>query len=218
MHMRDDMRNDRLHATPRGTIAPLGELDDFEVADGDPDVRGWDVRTADGRTVGEVDDLIVDTALMKARYLVVHVDHDALGTAEDRRILVPVGAARLDENDDRVDVPFNAAILAAMPAFDPKRFDREYETALRSRYVAAGIGTGGEGKDFYSHEHFDDNRFSGRRRQGRERSAYLTRSEEELAVGKRPVRAGEDLRKERVNVERHGKSAAGRADEEHRKR
>ena len=45
-------------------IAPLGELDDFKVADGDPDIRGWDVTTQDGRRVGEVDELLVVTGAM----------------------------------------------------------------------------------------------------------------------------------------------------------
>ena len=36
-------------------IIPLDEMDSFEVADGDPDVRGWHVFGRDGVKVGEVE-------------------------------------------------------------------------------------------------------------------------------------------------------------------
>jgi photosynthetic reaction center H subunit len=45
-------------------LAPMHQLDDYKVADGEPDIRGWSVRTADGRVAGKVDDLIVDTQAM----------------------------------------------------------------------------------------------------------------------------------------------------------
>ena len=32
-------------------LAPLGEVDDFEVAEGYPDVRGWRVDAADGTEI-----------------------------------------------------------------------------------------------------------------------------------------------------------------------
>ena len=38
---------------------PLSELKDFKVADGAPDVRGWDVIADGGRKVGEVKELLV---------------------------------------------------------------------------------------------------------------------------------------------------------------
>lgn len=87
------MRNDDVYpagpaagtATAAGTavsqIAPLKELKDYKVAKEDPDVRGWNVIGRDGRTIGEVNDLLVDTAAMRVRYLDVELDHDLLATA-----------------------------------------------------------------------------------------------------------------------------------------
>ena len=54
----------------------LGELDNFEVASDDPDVRGWDVKTRDGREVGEVEELIVDPSARKVRYLEVDLNRE----------------------------------------------------------------------------------------------------------------------------------------------
>jgi PRC-barrel domain len=55
-------------------IVPLSDLHTHKVASGDPDVRGWPVVAGDGRTVGRVDGLLVDTAAMRVRYLDVILD------------------------------------------------------------------------------------------------------------------------------------------------
>ena len=55
-------------------IVPLSDLHAHKIASGDPDVRGWSVVAADGRTIGRVDGLLVDTAEMHARYLDVILD------------------------------------------------------------------------------------------------------------------------------------------------
>jgi len=66
---------------PAPQIAPLKDLADFKVASGDPDVRGWNVIGSDGRTIGEVNDLLVDTAALRVRYLDVELDRDLLISA-----------------------------------------------------------------------------------------------------------------------------------------
>src|SRR5919202_6803373 len=97
--MADEMRN-----TGAGGLVPLSDVNDLKVAEGNPDVRGWDVLASDGTEVGEVKDLLVDPAALKARYLVVELDDDVAGV-KDRRVLIPMGAARLDDRDDNVLLP-----------------------------------------------------------------------------------------------------------------
>lgn len=64
-------------------IVPLSDLHTHKVASGDPDVRGWPVVAGDGRTLGRVDGLLVDTAEMHVRYLDVILDlKPAAGSAE----------------------------------------------------------------------------------------------------------------------------------------
>ena len=84
------MRHDDVHTAPAGAatldapvsqIAPLKELKDYKVASDDPDVRGWNVIGRDGRTIGEVHDLLVDTGAMRARYLDVELDHELVASA-----------------------------------------------------------------------------------------------------------------------------------------
>jgi uncharacterized protein (TIGR02271 family) len=222
------MNDPTLQGTTTGRLARLDELDDYKVADGDPDVRGWDVQAADGRKVGKVDSLIVDAAAMQVRYLDVKLDKKALNLDEERHVLIPVGGARLDDDNDRVLLgTATAASLAELPPYTHGAIDRDYETNVRRGFDKSFTPPAGD-QDFYGHAHYDQKGFFGRRREGREDAQYLTLAEERLAVGKRQVQAGEvEVRKtvetehvresvpvmhEEVSIERHPLSAdaAGR--------
>jgi hypothetical protein len=72
-------------AEPGHSLRPLGRLHGYQIAGGDPDVRGWAVLGADGKKAGEVHDLIVDVDAGRVRYLDVLVDPDLLAA--------PAGAA-----------------------------------------------------------------------------------------------------------------------------
>lgn len=148
-------------------VVPLDQLKDFEIAEGDPDIRGWEVHSADGRRIGQVDDLLVDRLAMKVRYLDIDLEDEVDPAGEDRHILVPIGYARLDEEEDRVMVDsLTRADLAAMPLYDHAPMTREYETTLRSRYGREEIDRD-EAEDFYASDLYDSDRFYGRRRGSR---------------------------------------------------
>ena len=92
----------------------LHDLEDFKVHHDDPDVRGWKLQLDNGDVVGTVDNLIVDKALRKVRYLEVRTDdafastyrdratyldtdyHDGYKEGSDELVVVPVGMVRLD--------------------------------------------------------------------------------------------------------------------------
>lgn len=58
-----------------GSLERLSDAD-YEIAPGEPDVRGWRVVLGRDEAVGEVDDLIIDPAASKVRYLDVDLDRD----------------------------------------------------------------------------------------------------------------------------------------------
>jgi uncharacterized protein (TIGR02271 family) len=202
-----DREIERTRASSDPRCAALRDLGDYEVAEGYPDPRGWNVRAADGTDVGKVRDLIVDTGTMRTRYLAVRLDDDVAGSREPRDVLVPIGAARLDDDGDNVVVNGLAAgRFATLPAYDARSLTRDQEHELRRHFTAGdamsagAIGAGATaGSDFYDHEHFDDRRFfsRGRGRPRTEEAERLTVSEEQLSVGKRQVPAGE------VGVRKH---------------
>jgi photosynthetic reaction center H subunit len=172
----DSVRTGGTPANASHRLDRLSDLDDYKVADGDPDIRGWDVKTPDGRKVGKVDELVVDTSEMRVRYMDVKVDKKVLGADDDGHVLVPIGTARL--NDDEDDVLIDRLPASGFAAGTHERgrpITREHETALRSTYGDSRYA--GSDDDFYADELYDDRRFWGARRKGREDSGYIARNE-----------------------------------------
>lgn len=146
--------DDRHSATSASRLARLEELDDYEIADGQPDIRGWDVRTPDGTVVGKVDGLIADTGAMEVRFIEVEARRNVLGTATDEHILVPIGAARLNDDDDTVLIDrLPATGLGNAPRFGRTALTGEHDRQLRDYYF------GGAPRDPQEHS-----RFFGKRR------------------------------------------------------
>ena len=125
-------------------VVPLGQLDDFKVAEGDPDVRGWEVMASDGRKIGEVDELLVDTTAMKVRYLDVDVDDGVMGDGQDRHVLIPIGYARLERDRDTVMVDgLASADLQGLPAYDQGPLTRDFESSVRDSFSGRGTTSAG---------------------------------------------------------------------------
>jgi uncharacterized protein (TIGR02271 family) len=131
--------------------------DDWAVADGECDVRGWDVVTADGKKIGEVDDLLADPAAMKVRVLTVELDDEIAAGHGNDTIRIPISRARIHESDRTVVLDFAAANL------------KGFATAAAQPWK-------------------DD-------------QIKMTRSAEELRVGKRQVEKGAVEVKKRVETE-----------------
>lgn len=136
-------------ASPR--LAPISELPDFHVAEGEPDPRGWPVATADGARVGSVSDLIADTRALKVRYLVCAVDEAALGLERlGRSILVPAGHARLLGHDRVVQVDaLTPELIERSPVYAGETLNHTLEREVEQHYA-----TDLHGK-FYNQSYFD---------------------------------------------------------------
>ena len=167
-----------------GTLARLDELENYEVADGNADIRGWDVRTQDGRKVGTVEELIVDTAALKARYMEVKLDKDFVGGDEERWALIPIGTAQLDEKEDDVIVDrVPAAGFLTREERSREPLSREMELSLRELYGATSTGLAADAAlesddDFYGDTLYDDERMRRRPHSETRDDPYLTRGED----------------------------------------
>jgi photosynthetic reaction center H subunit len=143
----------------------LSEVDEYEVAKDDPDVRGWDVVAHDGREIGEVDDLIIDSSAMKVRYLDVELDTGTFNLREGRHVAVPIEAAQLDRNRKQVYISGIAVEdIGTLPPFQG-RIEGDYNQRFRATPLPSA--------------------------QRRGNDVRLTRAEEELRISKRAVEAGE---------------------------
>jgi uncharacterized protein (TIGR02271 family) len=87
----------------RDDLKPMSEVHGYRIEKGDPDPRGFTVMTDDGRAIGRVDDLIIDTAAMKVRYLVVDRSGSGLtGKDATGHILLPVESADVRSESQHV--------------------------------------------------------------------------------------------------------------------
>jgi uncharacterized protein (TIGR02271 family) len=177
-------------------LKPLSELPDYKVEPGDPDPRGWTVISTDGRSLGRVEDLVIDTSAMKVRQLIVSPEH---GGSSDSS----TGTMLLDASN--VDIRNDAHQIVA----------RSLPSGYTGARAAAAAGIGERDRD------------TAARLTERDR-ATLTRSEEELNIGKREVSRGEarvskhvetehvsqpvTRRREEVVIERRPVEAGARAD------
>ena len=154
-------------------LVRLEDMSGYKVASDDPDVRGWDVRTRDGTAIGKVKTLIIDTHELKARYIEVELDRKALNLNESRRITLPIGNARVDDENDIVTLPEHSpAEISAIPA-SASVLNRDEELRIRRSFDDRYSPNSDD--DFYGHPHYDQGRFFGGRRVGRENQDYITR-------------------------------------------
>jgi photosynthetic reaction center H subunit len=166
------MARNREYETDDGVrIAPLGALNDLEVAEGYPDIRGWRVDSADGQEVGKVHELLIDIDNMRTRYLDVRLTPAIAATPGDRDVLIPVGAAHIEEGHDVVRVPLTAERVGLLPPYQHTRLTRSHELEVRRHFslgeaaaAAAGTAAGAPGRGFYDHDAYDDKRFFAARR------------------------------------------------------
>lgn len=155
-----------------GMLIPLSKIEDeYILPDPLPDFRGWRVALPDGRRVGRVSDLIVDTDRMIVKYIEVKVDKDVLGADDDTYRLVPIAAARLDDDGEGVVIDrLPGASLADSPRHTGGAPTREQERALRDYYEPAIRAGGGTDRGM-----FDQERFWGKRGMGRDDAPSLAR-------------------------------------------
>jgi hypothetical protein len=92
------------YARERERLVPLSTLGAWKVSDGDPDIRGWEIRTVNNRQLGTVNDLLVDPDAGEA----VLLDVDLPGSA--RHTYVPIRVVQIDRERrvilmDSADLP-----------------------------------------------------------------------------------------------------------------
>lgn len=172
---------------------------DFEIADGEPNIKGWKVKDVSGKKIGEVYDLIFNQETYKVLYLIVDLEDNEFGLDEDKKVLVPIGLAELHEKDDEVILPaVTAAQLGALPAYEKGNITGQTESAIRTVFAggaAAGIAATDltadtHRKEFYQHDNFNDNKFYGKRQQKPAGTIAISIIEEKMQVGKREVETG----------------------------
>ena len=63
---------------------------DYEIVDGEPNIKGWSVKNSSGELIGEVDELLFDPQSRNVRYLVVDLKGNKLDIDDQKKVLVPI--------------------------------------------------------------------------------------------------------------------------------
>ena len=143
-------------------LLPLSRCEDYQVADGDSDVRGWDVIGSEGEKFGKIHDLLVDLNAMKVRYLDIDINDSVWDDDEKLQMIVPVGTAILNKDDKNVVLPkVSVANLRAYPLYrrEPIYLMRDYERAVKDYYSGEGKYEHRRFNDFYEGEYYNDTNF-----------------------------------------------------------
>lgn len=120
-----------------GRLHRLSDSHHYRIASGEPDIRGWEVRTLAGNHLGEVEDLLIDPS----RGEVVMLDVDLNDSRE--RVNLPIRSVQLDRGRHYVIVD-SGDITSARAAVQHESLHDEvaaHDTDGRARDVRYGQTT-----------------------------------------------------------------------------
>jgi hypothetical protein len=163
-------------------LARLSELGKkYQVADGEPDIRGWEVRTISGRLLGTVGELLVDKDAGEVVMLDIDVGSGGRHSFAPLRAAMidrPARVVRLDTGDlQEEELPSLAGAGAAEE--DARQFGDRYERA----YGETGWA---EDRDYVLPHGDDDVHFARRTaREAAEREAARRATDREVRIERR---------------------------------
>ncbi len=154
----------------------LNELSDYKVAEDYPDVRGWEVKDADNRTIGKVDNLLVSKSAKRVVYLDIEVDeavieaghdtygesaangvHEYLNKEGEDHLIIPIGMVNLNESEELVHSnQVTHETFAKTSRFNKGEvINRDYELLVYGSYLPKSTDTRVEDdKNFYDRKEF----------------------------------------------------------------
>jgi len=168
-------------------LVRLDELGKYKVADGEPDIRGWEVRTISGRQLGEVSELLVDVDAGE----VVMLDIDVRNGG--RHSFAPVRAAMIDrtarvvrlDTGDLQDEELPSLAGAGSTDEDAGQFGERYERAY-------GDSGWAEDRDYVLPHGDADVHFARRSaREAAEREAARRATDREVRIERRRDQVGD---------------------------
>jgi uncharacterized protein (TIGR02271 family) len=119
-------------ASTNESLKRMTEDNDFEVAENQPDVRGWTAMTADGQSIGTVTDLIIDQGALKVRHLEVELDGRVSNSSRKQHAVIPIEAADLDPGVNCVLIhSLTLEQIRALPAYDSADMSASHRSYAR---------------------------------------------------------------------------------------
>jgi len=134
------------HPLPWLRYVDAGDIDDQTV-----EFDGLKVRNAQKETLGHVDGFIVDSTTARPYYVVV----DSGGWFKSKNYLLPVGHARMDDDNDALVVDLAKERIERFPGFDKDKFEKMSEEELRRFNDDTCVASSATGVTYPASEPFD---------------------------------------------------------------
>lgn len=166
--------------TKERNLFRLDELSDYKVASHYSDVRGWDLIDADNRTIGTIDNLLVNKATERVVYLDVEVNdelieeghktyrdsasagaHEYINKDGENYLIVPIGTVSIDSDNKRVisNVINYDTFTRSNRYTKGEDINRDYEVKLLAVYFPEEDNEyHADDDDFYNKRHFNTER------------------------------------------------------------
>ncbi|WP_296620382.1 PRC-barrel domain-containing protein [Marivirga sp.] len=155
----------------------LDDLSKYKVASDDSDVRGWEVKDTDNRTIGKVDGLLANKEKKRVVYLDIEVDeslieeghevynessgggaHEFVNKEGENHLIIPIGMVNLDEENKKVLTnEINHSTFAKTKRFSKDEgVDRKYEITVFGQYFPEKSidESHHQGDEFYNRQEF----------------------------------------------------------------
>lgn len=120
-------------------LKELGKSD-YEISEGQSDIRGWIVKNESGRILGKVNDLILDTQSKKIKYLILDTDGNEL-YLQVRKVLLPLEHTEIDAVYRNVIFSgLMANELSSLPTYEKGKIASNIEGIISSVFSSRSIG------------------------------------------------------------------------------
>jgi hypothetical protein len=131
---------------------------DFEIRDGEPDIRGWKVKNNLNKVIGKVIELLFDTESLRVRYIILDLEGKPLNLLS-RNVIIPIGLAVLDKADKLVLLPeVTIGHLASLPEYKKGNLTIATEREVRKVFAPAE-GVAFEDPDYFDPKEFYNNKY-----------------------------------------------------------
>lgn len=115
-----NLRDDRI---PQD-LTRLEDLDDWQVAEGEPDPRGYDLIGRDGEKIGSIENLLASPSTQRAHFAIV----DTGGWFSGKRFAIPLNCIQFDMDENRAYAPLTRVQFEQAPEYrdGSRAFDQYY--------------------------------------------------------------------------------------------
>lgn len=128
----------------------------FELADGQPDIIGYTVYTAENTRIGKVSELLISEQECSVLYLAVELNKEL--ASDHRSVLIPVGGVELHHDiDDVLITDVTGEQIAMLPGYSGGPVLPTMEAKILQVFSTDDNDHHGHA-GFYSSQHFNQNR------------------------------------------------------------